>query len=151
MHQYKSVLVAVDFSANSKVALMRGMELAQRYSASLKIIHVVDIPTYPVLEDVSVMGLPGVLDPQLTEPLTQVATKQLTSLLVKIGLDESDGDLLVGDVPAEIVNCVSENSIDLLVLGKHGTSGWKKIFGSTASHIMNNVGCDVLAINLDKE
>ena len=151
MHHYQSILIAVDFSTPSQAALARGVQLAGFYNASVQVVHVVDIPTYPVLEDVAVIGLAGVWDPQLTEQLTQVATQNLDKMLSNAGLDKTCGHLLMGDASTEIVSHAANIKADLIVMGRHGVSGWQHLLGSTTNTVLNRALCDVLTIKLDKE
>ncbi|MEA3406108.1 MAG: universal stress protein [Pseudomonadota bacterium] len=150
MHHYQSILVAVDFSDSSDKALARAVQLASFYKASIKVVHVMELPTYPVLEDVAVMGLPGVWDPELTEQIQKVSVERLNKLLTESGLNESHGKLLIGAASNEILEYAHQMSAELIVMGRHGSSGWKSLLGSTTDTVLHQASCDVLAINLEK-
>ena len=150
MNHYQSILIAVDFSEHSYAALARGVQLAKRYNSPVHVIHVVDIPTYPVLEDVAVMGLPGVWDPELTEPLKNKSMQRLNAMLLSFELSETQGTLLIGNAETEILDFSLKIKADLIVMGKHGASGWRRLLGSTTDSVLHQSECDVLAINLDK-
>jgi len=150
MHHYQSIVVAVDFSKFSDQALARAAQLASFYKASIKVLHVMDLPTYPILEDVAVMGLPGVWDPELTQQIQKKSTTHLNKLLLESGLKPSHGELLIGTASVEILNYAQQVKADLIVMGQHGCSGWKSLLGSTTDSVMHQATCDVLTINLEK-
>lgn len=151
MHHYQSILVAVDFSEFSDKALARAIQLASFYKASIKVVHVMDLPTYPVLEDVALMGLPGVWDPELTEQIQRVSIERLNKLLTTSGLKPSHGELLIGSASSEILDYAQRMKAELIVMGRHGSSGWKSLLGSTTDSVLHQAACDVLAINLEKK
>ncbi len=151
MHHYQNVLVAVDFTAHSDVALARAIQLASLYNASLHVVHVMDVPTYPVLEDVAVMGLPGVWDSEMAEQIQQASQARLDKLLQLSNLKQSHGKLLIGAASDEILAYAQRVKADLIVMGRHGSSGWRHLLGSTTDSVLHRASCDVMAINLDKK
>jgi len=151
MHHYQSILVAVDFSDHSSQALARAIQLAGFYNATLDVIHVVDVPTYPVLEDVAVTGLPGVWDPELTETIMQNAHQNLNKLLSQHGLSEHRAHLVNGIPEDEILRFSDQHAIELIVMGRHGLRGWQRLLGSTTDSVLHNAACDVLTVKIDKK
>lgn len=151
MHHYQTVIVAVDFSQHSEVALARGHQLAQYYHATLQVVHVVEIPTYPVLEDVAVTGLPGVWQTELTEQLMENAHRKMQRLLGQYQLNAEQGVIVNGIPSDEIVNRAQQVQAGLIVMGRHGAKGWKRLLGSTTDRVLSHANCDVLAVRLDKE
>lgn len=151
MHNYQTILVATDFSAHSEEALARGLQLAQVYHATLHVLHVVEIPTYPVLEDIAVTGLPGIWDPELSVQITEESNKQLHHLLEQAGLSQKHGRTLQGIASEEIVTYANQIRAELIVMGKYGVSGWKRLLGSTTDSVLHHADCDVLAIKLENE
>lgn len=149
MHNYQSILVAVDFSEHSEVALARACQMARNYDASIEVLHVVELPTYPVLEDVAVMGLPGVWDTEITEKVTTSANQKLSKMVKEAGLDENRAKVVNGIASDEIVSRAKTIAADLVVMGKYGLSGWKRLLGSTTDGVMHHANCDVLAVKID--
>jgi len=150
MASYQSVLVAVDFTTHSEKALLKGIELAKQFDAKLNVVHVMELPTYPILEDIAVLGLPGVLDTELTEQITAKSKQRLDTLLLQSGLELSQAKLLIGSASTEILNYAQLIRADLIVMGSHGVRGLTHLLGSTVDSVLHQAVCDVLAINLEK-
>lgn len=149
MHHYQTILAAVDFSAHSQQALARALQMSQLYHARLQVLHVVDIPTYPILEDVAVTGLPGVWDSELTTSMMQEAGEKLQALCDGFGIALDHAKLVQGIAADEIVAQAQALPADLIVMGKYGQQGWKRLLGSTTDSVIHHAKCDVLAIKLD--
>lgn len=150
MHNYQTILVAVDFSKHSDFALARARQLAEIYNASIQVIHVVEIPTYPVLEDVAVTGLPGVWDVELTERIMDNAKQKLNQLMQQAELSQQHAKIINGIASDTIVSTAEELNADLIVMGKYGLSGWKRLLGSTTDSVLHRAHCDVLSVRLDE-
>ena len=144
---YKHILIAIDFSENSVIALKKAQRLAAESQAKIELIHVVDIPVYPVLEDVAVMGLPGLWDDEIATKLMALSTEKLKRLADEFGIE--DYKTVEGIPSSEITVIAAANQVDLIVMGFHGLSGLRKLIGSTTHSVINNAPCDVLAIKLD--
>lgn len=148
---YKQVLVAADFSEHSERVVEKAVEIVkQSDAASLHLVHIVEIPVYPVLEDIAVMGMPGLWDESVTETLLQASQKKLQQIAEAYSIEQTH---LVAGIPAtDIVNYASQINADLIVVGSHGASGIKRLIGSTAHAIINDADCDVLSVKIrDKE
>lgn len=148
MHHYKTILVAIDFSHNSEQALQRAKQVAQVYSADLQVIHVTEVPTYPVLEDVAITGIAGVWDDQLGEKLYQAALKRLTQMASEQNIDHQACHVITGIPRVEITARAKQIGADLIVIGRRGLSGLQRLIGSTADAVIHDAECDVLAVNL---
>lgn len=144
---YKHILIAIDFSENSVIALKKAQQLAAESQAKIELIHVVDIPVYPVLEDLAVMGMPGLWDDEIATKLMALSTEKLKHLADEFGIE--DYKTVEGIPSSEITIIAAANQADLIVMGFHGLSGLRKLIGSTTHSVINNAPCDVLAIKLD--
>jgi nucleotide-binding universal stress UspA family protein len=52
-----------------------------------------------------------------------------------------------GSPASMIVEFAQEHNVDLIVMGTHGRTGWRRIaMGSVAESVVRNVDCPVLAI-----
>ena len=147
MAVYKHILVAIDFSENSFKALKKAKQLALESQAKIELIYVLDIPIYPVLEDLAVMGMPGLWDDEVANKLMAISTEKLKKIADKYGVD--DYKTIEGIASSEITVIANVNKVDLIVMGFHGLSGFRKLIGSTTHSVINNAPCDVLAIKLD--
>lgn len=149
MAGYSNILVAVDFSEYSAHAIERACEI-KTASSSIRLVHVTEVPMYPVLEDLAVTGMPGIWDEELTRNLIKASDKRLKQLAEQFGIDFFT--TLTGTSEVEIVEYAQREKMDLIVMGFHGASGLTRLIGSTTHAIINNAPCDVLAVkpnNLD--
>ncbi|WP_437223748.1 universal stress protein [Planctomicrobium sp. SH661] len=145
MIQLKKILVPTDFSDFSHCALRYGCELAQRFSAQLHLLNVVE-DLYPLIPD------PGMTFPP---PETYVVEMQTAARKAILGLPPAEmcGELsiireVVAGVPfLEIVRYAREQSIDMIVIGTHGRSGLAHVLmGSVAEKIVRKSPCPVLTV-----
>lgn len=147
MAVYQHILIAIDFSENSVKALKKALQLAADSNARVELIHVVDIPIYPVLEDAAVMGLPGIWDNEIAANLMALSTEKLKRIADEYSIENYKA--IEGIPGSEITVIAKANQVDLIVMGFHGLSGLRKLIGSTTHSVINNAPCDVLAIKLD--
>ena len=143
---YQRILLAVDFSGESEQLCRRAHELAERFSARLYLIHVVEpiIPMPPY-------ELPGVVPAELEAQLLDHARHELTKLAGKFQLDSNDVIIETGATRSVIIDAARERAIDLIVVGSHGRHGVALLLGSTANAILHHAHCDVLAVRLGGE
>ncbi|HHT00862.1 MAG TPA: universal stress protein [Thiomicrospira sp.] len=144
---YKHILVAVDFSENSHFALKKAKALAENCHATIELIHVVEIPTYPILEDVAVMGMPGIWDEEMTESIISASNTRLSKLAKEFNIDNFHTIAGIADV--DIVEYAKQKKHDLIIMGSHGLSGLQRLIGSTTNSVINSSSCDVLAVKLE--
>lgn len=150
MHNYKTILVAIDFSQHSGQALQRAKQIAQIYDAELHVIHVTEIPTYPVLEDIAITGMPGIWDDELGDKLYNAAQDRLKSLVLKEGIEPTSCLVLTGIPRVEVIAKAQQINADLIVIGRRGISGLQRLIGSTADAILHEAACDVLAVKIEE-
>ncbi|GAB6070233.1 universal stress protein [Thiomicrorhabdus hydrogeniphila] len=145
---YKSILVAVDFSEYSQNAVAKAYEIAQAFHAELRMVHFVEIPIYPVLEDVAVMGMPGLWDETASKSLIEASNKKLSELSAKFNIKKYEA--LSGIASVDIVEYANNIQCDLIVIGAHGLSGIQHLIGSTTNSVINHAKCDVLAVRVSE-
>jgi len=144
MVNYQRILIATDFSEQSLLALLKAQEIASKWGGKLELLHVVDIPIYPVLEDVAVMGMPGLWDEELAKTLFETSENRLKKIADQYGI--TDFMSISGSPGDEIIAMAKVNKADLIVMGFHGVSGFKRLIGSTTHSVVNDAPCDVLAV-----
>ena len=146
---YKMILVAVDFSPHSERAVARAKALVEAFGGQLQLLHIVETPTYPVLEDVAVTGLPGMWDLELTETLIDAVKKRLKGLAKRYGIAEGAIEVLVGLAKVDIVEHAQQIGADLIVVGRHGEGFWESLIGSVADSVLHHASCGVLAVDVE--
>lgn len=142
------ILVPVDGSENAANAAKFGIELAKKYNATLKLLHVISTPSYLFAEASMVNG--SVLDSYYTAARKE--SKKLVDDLVSLG--ESEGvnatGVVLEDAPSAvqvIVDYAKQEKVDLIIIGTRGLSGFKKtLMGSVSSGVLNHAHCSVLVV-----
>jgi len=142
MH-YRTVLVAVDLSNESDRIISRAIALADNDLHRIFLIHVVEpvAAAYPI--DAYAINMT-----QLQEEATSIAAKRLASFGEKYGIATHQQQILTGAAATEIRSKADELSADLIVIGSHGTSGWKLLLGSTANKVLHGSNCDIMTVRV---
>jgi nucleotide-binding universal stress UspA family protein len=142
-HEYRQVLVAVDFSAASEAALRAALRLAPR--ASFHVLHCYDVPFEGKLRlaGASDADIERCRDHQLAQ-----AQQQLQSLLGRAGDGRPVGTLLRrGDPRLELLQSAADLGADLVAVGKQGRSlVGDALLGSLTSWAVAECPCDVLVV-----
>jgi len=139
--ELKSVLVATDFSPASEKAIRHALSIARHFGAKLYLMH-----------SVSSLGL-TMAGPEAITQATTAALRDATLMereLVSSGaLRDMRHKVIVrqGEVWSELQSVIRDNGIDLLVIGTHGRTGFKRlVLGSVAEQIFRNAPCRVLTV-----
>lgn len=145
MRDYRRILVGTDFSNASMEAALRGADLAQRYGATLMLMHVIehfpeDMPNDPIV--------PEDLDPAAF--YRDRATRKLTEVAEKIGCGDAAQEVITstGSARYEIQILAKEREVDLIILGSQG-SGLLHAFGSTTMGVTYDMSCDVMVVRAE--
>jgi len=137
----QSILVATDFSSASERALRHALSIARYYDAKLYVMHVV-----------SSLGL-TMNGPDAVAAATTLALRDAMLAerkLVESGeLRDLQHQVIVrsGDVWSELQAEITQQGIDLVVVGTHGRTGLKRlVLGSVAEQIFRSACCRVLTV-----
>ena len=145
MPNYQHVLVAVDFSKDNKMIVERAMEIAQRNTAKLTLLHVVEYASIAYSGDL-IMPEEVMVDKELM----QQAENQLRELKDTLDLPRVGTAVEIGSPKHEIVRVAEEREADLIVIGSHGRHGFQLLLGSTANGVLHLAKCDVLAVRVSE-
>lgn len=141
----RRILVPVDFSARTRMAIDHATELAAAYGASLEILHVVEVPTYPdfyVPVHVTSIDVPTVRE-RAAERLQELAAPLRERL-------EVETTVRVGRTVTEIVETAEHEAFDLIVMPSHGYSGLERaLLGSVAEGVLRRAPCPVLTLKAE--
>jgi universal stress protein A len=137
------ILVAVDFSEFSVAALNYAGFLAEKFGATLTLVHSVEPYIYP--EDLSA-GFPI---EELDARWLQKAKDKLESLRQTImGGAPSTIVVTMGAAWNRIVGTAKSMNADMIVVGTHGRTGIKHaLMGSTAERVSRHATCPVLVVH----
>lgn len=139
----KNVLYATDFSAPSDVALPYATAVCRRFGSTLHLAH--------VLSDTNLLLMTGGVDyvsvDKLYEDARSEARRSIEKLITRLGKIPHQVYLSHGKVWPNLSRIVKEKSIDLIVLGTHGRTGFGKLLlGSVAEDILRHAPCPVLTV-----
>ena len=134
----RSVLVPIDFSAESLAAVEVGRQLVDQ-PEHLHVIHVL-IDLAP-LEAGEVWG---VMDPQAR---TAQAEKTLREKLAGPQYSGVQTAVLLGEAAHSIANYAQEKHVELIVIPSHGRTGITRLLiGSVAERVVRLAHCPVLVL-----
>lgn len=143
-HRYRQALVPVDFSADSRAALVLAAGIAPR--AELNVLHAFEVPFE------GKMRFAGVAEDSILKFRQQArgqARAQMDALLAGAGLPAGrlTRHLAHGYAPALIARAQQEIGADLVAIGKHGRSALEDLLlGSVTLHTLAMAPCDVLVV-----
>ena len=140
----KSILVPVDFSADSLSALEYAGEFATTFKAELLVLYVVEPIYYAAPTDMYTASAESAL---LIEEQRRVGTEQLARLgadLKKKGL-RFRTMVKGGSASRVIVETARASAADLIIMATHGRTGLAHMFmGSVAEKVVRSATCPVL-------
>jgi nucleotide-binding universal stress UspA family protein len=140
----KRILVPIDFSDRSVLALDFAAAFAQELGATLILLHVVE----PAIYQDNYLGVSPVLD-DANRDLFQAADERLGALGRKRVGSRVPTDFLVrmGRAYSEIPDTARALGVDLIIIGTHGHSGLKHaLLGSTTERVVRHAPCPVLTL-----
>ena len=146
---YRKILVAIDGSKASSDAAEHGINLAQKYNASLIILHVLHLNTLRQISS-SFITAPtfGLEEAQELKAMAKKWTENINKKAETKGLVSKtkiieEGTSIVGS----IVEFAEEEGVDLIVVGTKGKTGFSRLLlGSVAQGVLAYAHCPVLAV-----
>ncbi len=141
------VLVAVDGSAISRETVQRLPDLVKLDDGEIVVLTVAPNPAMP--DVTGMMGPPYMDFTLLAQQVKAEAEEHLVDAADRLrarGL-KPQTVFREGDPGAEILDFIREQHIDLVVVGSHGRTGFRKfLLGSVSSRIVNEAPCPVLVV-----
>jgi nucleotide-binding universal stress UspA family protein len=143
MSIYKRILVATDFSDINLLAAKRAVLMAKRDKCELILLHVIE--HFPL--DGGPLSSVFNYNIEPDSALTRHITEKLDQLKSTLGYAEIETGFRISSKSArhEILRFARVHDVDLIVVAPHG-QGVIGTLGSTATGILNNAVCDVLAV-----
>lgn len=145
MNNIKKILVPVDFSENSRIALDWAMSIADKVGARVILFHALDIPAELKVRAERHL----VLDAAYTKRVKDEAAKELRAFAgeydeVKITVAPNVAE---GKPFVQIIKAAKIYDVDLIVMGTHGRSGLQQmLIGSVAEKVVRKAPCPVMTV-----
>ena len=137
----RNILLATDFSDCSKRALGYALGIASRYGSQLHLLHCIDPTPY------------NLIDPSPIQTACDDARRELEQLVADLHRQGRARDVEInplvaaGDVISLLTDAVKNLNVDLIIVGTHGRTGWRKaVLGSVAERVVDESSCPVLSV-----
>lgn len=143
MSVYKQILVATDFSDINRLAVKRASLLAKQSNCKLILLHIIE--HFPIGNG----PLSSVFqnNAETDNTVAQHARGKLDELRQTLDYQNVQAEFRITSKSArhEILRFAKAHEVDLIVVAPHG-QGIIGTLGSTATGVLNNASCDVLAV-----
>lgn len=143
-HDYRRVLVPIDFSAASLLSVRLARQLAPQ--ADLLLLHLFDVPFEGKMQ---FAGVDMALLLQYRNEMRERSTRRLHELAAEAGLKPEDYTAVVqqGDAVREVIVHEERDHCDLIVMGKHGTHVTEELLlGSVTKRVLAESLGDMLVV-----
>lgn len=143
MNVYTRILVATDFSDINRVAIERAAILAKQNNCELILLHVIE--HFPI--DGGPLSSVFKYNTEPVDALAQHVHARMDELKQSLDYPDIRTDFRITAKSArhEILRFANTHDVDLIVVAPHG-QGIIGTLGSTATGVLNNATCDVLAV-----
>jgi nucleotide-binding universal stress UspA family protein len=140
MSDYRRICCPIDFSDSSRKAMEEGARMARHYHAGFTVLHIQEAAP------------PGIALPFSPPPHGAVpdVAGELSAWRAHAEsiVGATVGSVLLGaPVAPAIVGFARDTGTDLLVMGSHGRTGFRRlVLGSVAEAVMRSAPCPVLVV-----
>jgi nucleotide-binding universal stress UspA family protein len=133
----RHILAPTDFSEHSAQAVTYAFELAQKVGAKLSLLHVIEVPVYPIEVYLPLKDLEQDARRELARLLPEAETAHVTvTRLVEMGVPYQ-----------KILETAAAEQVDMIVMATHGRTGLSHlVMGSVAERVVRTAPCPVLTI-----
>jgi nucleotide-binding universal stress UspA family protein len=137
----RNILLATDFSDCSTRALGYALRIASRYESRLHLFHCIDPTPY------------NLIDPSPVQTACDDARRELEQLVADLRRQWYTRDVKLntlvaaGDLISLLTDAIKNLNVDLIILGTHGRTGWRKaVLGSVTELVVDQSSCPVLSV-----
>jgi nucleotide-binding universal stress UspA family protein len=144
--EIRNILVPTDFSDCSEHALTQALDLAERFDATVHVLHVINEldPDWYGLDDAQERAV------ELRQQIKQKAREHLQDLTPddpNVEVNAKVSLQLSFDVAGTINEYIHERDIDLTVMGTHGRSTLERLMlGNVANKLVRHAPCPVITV-----
>ncbi len=142
---FEHILVPVDGSETSYAAVDKAVEIAKAFNSKVTVVQVLALDPYIAAEYITAAQTNDLVERARTAILKTL--DEAKAKFAAAGID-AETQLLEGQVIyTEIVKAAESLNTDLIVIGSHGRTGFKKLFlGSVAQSILGQANVPVMVI-----
>ncbi len=143
----KKILVPTDFSPLASFATGTALQIARKTGAEVILLHVVEMPGAAF----SVTGQ-SVNNSEFDLYTLKLISKTKEDLAKLVSENSQNGvsitsNLEVGNAYQAISKLITDQQVDLVLMGSHGAEGWEETFvGSNAEKVVRRANCPVLVV-----
>jgi nucleotide-binding universal stress UspA family protein len=142
----RKILAPTDFSEASEPALRLAIDFAERFSATVTLVHAFGLPVYPVTEGV-ILPSPETVTELVMQIDEQLAASRQRALRPGVEIETRS---IQGPPARAIVELARDERFDLIIIGTHGRTGLKRLaLGSVAEHVVRAATVPVLTVRAD--
>ena len=142
---FKHLLVPVDGSATSELAVDKAIGLARAFSGKVSVLYVIDPYPFSGVGEGFAYGQEAYLNAARAEAETALAAARRT--VEAAGVPVSTSVIESHVVWRGILNAAAAGNADLIVMGSHGRSGIEKLMlGSVAQRVVAQAPVPVLVV-----
>lgn len=139
----KNILVPYDFTSFGDLAFEKAMEIAKKFDSKLTLLTVIG-------GDIDTSGMNWARAQEAHDEAESTAKENLNKKKDSHKNENVDVCVEIVHNPSVVDGILSfaeNNKIDLIVMGSHGRSGFKKlVLGSAASGVVTKANCPVMII-----
>lgn len=140
----KKVLVPTDFSSESKNAFDLAVDFCNKTGAALHLLNVADLP---VASDPMGTNLHSYFSPDLIKQLEDTLKEKLNAMTSEVEGVRIEGEIVWGNPFGGISKYITENDVDLVIMGTRGASGVRELFvGSNTEKVVRHAESPVIAV-----
>ncbi|WP_461241006.1 universal stress protein [Paucilactobacillus sp. N302-9] len=152
MSKYQNILVGIDGSKQSEMALDKAINLAVQSDATLSMVSVINGERFP---NTSTIGF-GFIDRDVYDQEVEQMEKQLAKYKEKAqksGVKEVNTEVSIGNAKVVLATeYPKKHNVDLIVAGATGLNFiGRMIVGSTATFVIREAPCDVIIVKTDND
>ena len=144
----KRILVPLDFSTSSRRALDYAVGVAQKFDASLHLVHVCETPSMMTAS----IDAYAIAYADWNQRLGEEAERELVKISTSLKGIVVTTEVLFGRAAAAIIEAAETNAADLIVMGTHGHGAVMHVLmGNVAERVVRTAACPVLTVREPRE
>ena len=142
---YDQIVLPVDGSDEAMVASDHAIDLADKYDATLHVLHVVDTRPYDA-EGITSTVL------EALETRGERAVESVAETAADRGLDRVETAVIRGEPHETILEYIKDHDVDLLVMATHGRTGVKRyVLGSVTEKTIRTAPVPVHVVRVTED